>query len=151
MTTSPCHLLALLCIGTATLCPAEVAISLAPAAAQDELAAHKENLEGLLQIVVRINKHLAAAQDEVTADEAGDAICKLVKELDAQSVAYTQLPQLAPEQAEEINTWFTAHQAPMEEMLQHVDRLQNEDPAFFGSRTLISAVILVGGALGGAQ
>ncbi len=149
--TTRTHLFALFCIGTATLCPAEVTISLAPTATQDELAAHKETLEGLLQIVVKINKHLATVQDETTADEAGDAICLLVKELDAQSVAYTQLPQPTPEQAEKINAWFTEHQAPMEEMLQHVERLQNEDPAFFGSSTLISAVILVGGALGGAQ
>lgn len=144
-------LLSLFCIGTATMSSAEVALSLTPAAEQDALTAHKECLEGLLQIVVNINSHLATAQDEASAEQAGAAIHEIVAKLDAQSVAYTQLPQLTAEQAEEIALWFTKHQAPMEEMVQHIERLEAEDPAFFGSQTLISSVILVGGALGGAQ
>ena len=88
---------------------------------------------------------------EETAETAGEAIQLLLKSLDTAAVEFSQLPAPTPAVQAELDAWFAEREHIMETMVQQVDRLQNEDPAFFGSQTLISAIVMVGCALGGAQ
>ncbi len=146
------HILtAMLALSAASLCPA---LEIAPATEvtpQSELATYTQPLEAMLGIVEKINIQLASVQDENSAEIAGEAIQQLVLELDKQSVAFMSLPTPSPELAEQINAWFTEREGVMNEMVQHIERLENEDPAFFGCQTLIGGIIMIGGALGGAQ
>ena len=144
-------LTAMFALSAATLCPAlEIALAV-ETTPQDDLATYTQPLEAMLSIVEQINVQLASVQDENSAELAGEVIQQLVIDLDKQSVAFMSLPTPSPEMAEKINAWFTEREGVMNEMVQHIDRLENEDPAFFGCQTLIGGIIMIGGALGGAQ
>lgn len=146
-----CLLIAAFSAGAATLCPALEIAQTTEATQQPELNTYTQPLEAMLSIVEKINVQLASVQDEDSAELAGEAIQQLVIELDQQSVAFMNLPTPTPEMAEQINAWFAERESVMNEMVEHIDRLENEDPAFFGCQTLIGGIIMIGGALGGAQ
>lgn len=127
-------------------------ISLAPAPAQQsDLEQYTAPLEQMLSVVEQVNTVLASAQDEETAEAAGEALLPLVKQLDAAAKQFSSMPAPAPQLQQEISTWFAEREHIMEEMAKQVERLEQEDPAFFGSQTLISSIVMLGGVLGGAQ
>lgn len=142
-------LTAMLCMATA---PAVLATEpAAPAVEQTTLATYTAPLEAMFSVVEQINAQLVSAQDEDTAEAAGEAIQDLLQPLDAAAVAFSKLPVPTPEVQAELDAWFAEREYVMETMVSEVDRLQNEDPAFFGSQTLITAIVYIGGILGGAQ
>ena len=142
----------LLCLATATLCSAdETSISLAPATQSAELEMYTAPLSAMLNVVKQINVQLASVQDEDSAELAGEEIQALLGALNAHAEEFSKQPALAPELEEQFMAWWTEQESIMEEMVMHCERLQNEDPAFYGSQTLIAAIIMVGGVLGGAQ
>ena len=130
----------LLCLATATLSAAdETTISLAPAATQaTELEEYTAPLSAMLNVVKQINEQLASVKDEDSAELAGEE-------------TFSQQPALKPELEEQFMAWWAEQEYIMEELVMHCERLKNEDPAFFGSQTLIAAIIMVGGVMGGAQ
>lgn len=144
-------LIAMLSMATAVAVNATEPAVIAPAAEQPALATYTAPLEAMFGVVEKINVQLASAQDEETAETAGEAIQLLLKSLDTAAVEFSQLPVPSPAVQAELDAWFAEREHIMETMVQQVDRLQNEDPAFFGSQTLISAIVMVGCALGGAQ
>ena len=144
-------LTAMLCMATASAVNATEPAVIAPVEEQTALATYTAPLETMFGIVEKINAQLISVQDEDTAETAGEAIQLLVKSLDTAAVEFGQLPAPTPAVQAELDAWFAAREHIMEAMVQQVERLQNEDPAFFGSQTLISAIVMVGGVLGGAQ
>lgn len=94
---------------------------------------------------------LASAQDEDSAEAAGEAIQTKLRPLEQAALSFSSLPQPSPEEQEKINTWFAEREHIMQEMVAQVDRLKNADPAFYGSQTLIVSIAMLGGVLGGAQ
>lgn len=144
-------LTAMLCMATASAVNATEPAVIAPVEEQTALATYTAPLETMFGIVEKINAQLISVQDEDTAETAGEAIQLLVKSLDTAAVEFGQLPAPTPAVQAELDAWFSAREHIMEAMVQQVERLQNEDPAFFGSQTLISAIVMVGGVLGGAQ
>ena len=144
-------LTAMLCMATASAVNATEPSVIAPVEEQTALATYTAPLETMFGIVEKINAQLISVQDEDTAETAGEAIQLLVKSLDTAAVEFGQLPAPTPAVQAELDAWFAAREHIMEAMVQQVERLQNEDPAFFGSQTLISAIVMVGGVLGGAQ
>lgn len=147
------HLTALLCLASALSCAATEEISpvaSAEAAAAD-LSTYTEPLQVMLDIVSQINGHLATVQDEESAEVAGEAIQELLGSLNQAATSFSSLPAPTPEVQAQFDAWFAENEHVMVEMVEQVDRLQQQDPAFFGSQTLIAAIIMVGGVLGGAQ
>ena len=143
----------LLCLATATLSAAdETTISLAPAATQaPELEEYTAPLSAMLNVVKQINEQLASVKDEDSAELAGEEIQGLLGALNTHAETFSQQPALKPELEEQFMAWWAEQEYIMEELVMHCERLQNEDPAFFGSQTLIAAIIMVGGVMGGAQ
>ncbi len=142
---------AMLCMAMATTVSATEPAAPAPAVEQTTLATYTAPLETMFGVVEQINAQLISAQDEDTAEAAGEAIQGLLQPLDAAAVAFSKLPAPTPEIQTELNAWFAEREHIMETMVKEVDRLQNEDPAFFGSQTLIISIVYIGGILGGAQ
>ena len=142
---------AMLCMAMATTVSATEPAAPAPAGEQTTLATYTAPLETMFGVVEQINAQLISAQDEDTAEAAGEAIQGLLQPLDAAAVAFSKLPAPTPEIQTELNAWFAEREHIMETMVKEVDRLQNEDPAFFGSQTLIISIVYIGGILGGAQ
>ena len=105
----------------------------------------------VVSIGATINTILASAQDEETAEAAGEAILPHLKQLDDAAKQFSSLPKPEPQLEQQIMAWFGEREHIMEEMAKQVERLEQEDPAFFGSQTLISSIIMLGGVLGGAQ
>lgn len=122
-----------------------------PATEQSALTTYTAPLEAMFGVIEQINGHLASAQDEETAEAAGEAIQELLPSLDAAAVAFSNLPAPSPEVQAQLDTWFAEREHIMESMVKEVTRLQNEDPAFFGSQTLVVAIVYIGGILGGGQ
>ena len=108
-------------------------------------------LSAMLNVVKQINVQLASVQDEDSAELAGEEIQALLGALNAHAEEFSKQPASAPELEEQFMAWWAEQESIMEEMVMHCERLQNEDPAFYGSQTLIAAIIMVGGVLGGAQ
>ncbi len=144
-------LTAMLCMATASAVNATEPAVIAPVEEQTALATYTAPLETMFGLVEKINAQLVSVQDEDTAETAGEAIQLLVKSLDTAAVEFGQLPAPTPAVQAELDAWFAAREHIMETMVQQVERLQNEGPAFFGSQTLISAIVMVGCVLGGAQ
>ena len=105
----------------------------------------------MFDIIEQINTNLAAATDEDSAEAAGEAILELLPALDAQAAQFSSLPIPSPEVQAEMDAWFAEREHIMETMVQEVERLTEADPAFYGSQTLIQAIVLLGGVLGGAE
>ncbi len=127
-------------------------ISLAPAPAQQSaLEQYTAPLEQMFSVIEQVNTILASAQDEETAEAAGEAILPHLKQLDNAAKQFLSLPMPEPQLEQQIMAWFGEREHIMEEMAKQVERLEQEDPAFFGSQTLISSIIMLGGVLGGAQ
>lgn len=139
----------LLWLAAAATSPATELATPATVAEQSALSAYTTPLETMFGIVEQINTQLASAQDEESAEAAGEAIQELLQPLNAQAQAFSQLAAPTPEVQEALNAWFAAREHTMETMVQEVERLKNEDPAFFGSQTLIAAIVMVGGILSG--
>lgn len=127
---------------------ADAPISIAPAPA-DSLAQYTEPLQKMFDIVEEINAMLASAQDEDSAEAAGEAIQPKLRPLEQAALSFSSLPQPSPEEQEKINTWFAEREHIMQEMVDQVERLNNADPAFYGSQTLIASIVMLGGVLGG--
>ena len=147
-------LTSMLLAAVAPLCAAEETLSIAapaPAEATTTLDTYTAPLEVMFGIVEKINAHLASATDEETAELAGEAIQELLRPLNTQAETFSQLPAPTPEVQAELDAWFAEREHIMEAMVQQVDRLKDADPAFFGSQTLVAAIVMVGGVLGGAE
>ncbi len=123
----------------------------APLTEQLPLATYTAPLEVMFGIVEKINAHLTSVTDEETAEQAGEAIQELLQPLNTQAETFSKLPAPSPAVQAELDAWFAEREHIMESMVQQVNRLQYEDPAFFGSQTLIAAIVMVGGVLGGAE
>ncbi|MBR3694836.1 MAG: hypothetical protein IKL98_01190 [Akkermansia sp.] len=130
-----------------TLSPAATA----PLTEQLPLATYTAPLEVMFGIVEKINAHLSSVKDEETAELAGAAIQELLRPLNTQAEIFSKLPAPTPEVQAELDAWFAEKEHIMLDMVQKVEQLQDEDPAFFGSQTLIAAIVMVGGVLGGAE
>ncbi len=145
------HLIALFSFAAVSVSQATEPATPATVAEQTELSAYTTPLAAMFGIIEQINTHLAAATDEDSAEAAGEAIMELLPALDAQAAQFSSLPIPSPEEQAEMDAWFAEREHIMEAMVQEVDRLTAEDPAFYGSQTLIQAIVLLGGVLGGAQ
>ncbi len=145
------HIIALFSFAAVSVSQATEPATPATITEQSELSAYTTPLEAMFGIIEQINTNLAAANDEDSAEAAGEAIMELLPALDAQAAQFSSLPIPSPEVQAEMNAWFAEREHIMEAMVQEVDRLQNEDPAFYGSQTLIQAIVILGGVLGGAQ
>ncbi|MBR5186022.1 MAG: hypothetical protein IKW19_06985 [Akkermansia sp.] len=145
------HLIALFSFATVAVSQATEPATPATVAEQSELSAYTTPLAAMFGIIEQINTNLAAATDEDSAEAAGEAILELLPALDAQAAQFSSLPIPSPEVQAEMDTWFAEREHIMETMVQEVERLTEADPAFYGSQTLIQAIVLLGGVLGGAE
>lgn len=145
------HLIALFSFATVAVSQATEPATPATVAEQSELSAYTTPLAAMFGIIEQINTNLAAATDEDSAEAAGEAILELLPALDAQAAQFSSLPIPSPEVQAEMDAWFAEREHIMEAMVQEVERLTEADPAFYGSQTLIQAIVLLGGVLGGAE
>lgn len=145
------HLIALISLAAFSVSQAAEPATPATIAEQSELSAYTAPLEAMFGIIEQINTNLAAATDEDSAEAAGEAIMELLPALDAKAAQFSSLPIPSPEVQAEMDAWFAEREHIMEAMVQEVERLTAADPAFYGSQTLIQAIVLLGGVLGGAE
>ena len=141
----------LCCLAAAPIVPAQE-LSIAPVPAeQATLDQYTAPLEQMVSLVEQVNTILASAQDEESAEAAGEAIIPFLKQIDNATQQFASMPAPSPQLEQQIMAWFAEREHIMEEMAKQVERLAGEDPAFFGSQTLISSIVMLGGVLGGAQ